>query len=160
MRAIVVYYSLEGDTKYVAEKIAQRIGADLLNLEPVKPYPTGKASKYLFGGKAVVFGEHPKLKEYHFTPEDYDLVILGTPVWAGGFTPPLRTFLAEQDLSQKEMGLFVCSAGGNGQKCLQKLMETLEISKAKAQLSLVDPAKKPSLEKDKMIEAFADSLVC
>ena len=45
MKILIVYYSLEGNTKYVAEKIAEQTGADLLCLEPEKAYPTGKVTK-------------------------------------------------------------------------------------------------------------------
>lgn len=159
MKAAVIYYSLEGNTKYAAQKIAQKLGADLLELMPVKAYPTGKASKYIVGGKAVLVKERPKLREYVFVPEKYDLVVLGTPVWAGSFAPPLRTFVSEQNLSQKAVGLFTCSASGNGQKCMQKLMEALGISSMKAELNLVNPAKEQTQGDNEKIEAFCDQLV-
>ena len=47
MNTAVVYYSLEGNTQYAAEKVAGELGADLIRLVPVKEYPTGKLSKYL-----------------------------------------------------------------------------------------------------------------
>ena len=50
MKSIVIYYSLDGNTKYAAGKIADRLGADLIQLIPAKEYPTGKISKYFWGG--------------------------------------------------------------------------------------------------------------
>ena len=67
MKSIVVYYSLEGNTKYAAEKIAGMIGADLLELKPVKSYPTGKVGKFLWGGKSAVMAETPELE-----PDEFD----------------------------------------------------------------------------------------
>ena len=46
MNVAVVYFSLEGNTKYVAEKIARTLGADIITLIPAKEYPTGQVSKY------------------------------------------------------------------------------------------------------------------
>lgn len=43
MKVAVVYFSLEGNTKYVAEKIAKVLDADMIQLIPVKEYPTGNA---------------------------------------------------------------------------------------------------------------------
>ena len=49
MKAIIVYYSLEGNTDYTANILAKELGADLLRLEPVTPYPTD--NKKFFAGK-------------------------------------------------------------------------------------------------------------
>ena len=88
MKTIVVYFSLEGNTEYVAEKISDYLKTDTLRLEPVKEYPRGNFSKFFWGGKSVVFGETPKLVPYNFDASKYDVIIIGTPVWAGSFTPP------------------------------------------------------------------------
>ena len=36
MKTLIVYYSHEGNTDFVAKKIAEKTGADLLKLVPVK----------------------------------------------------------------------------------------------------------------------------
>jgi len=36
MKTLVVYYSLEGNTKFIAETISKTVGADLLELKPIK----------------------------------------------------------------------------------------------------------------------------
>ena len=46
MKAIVVYYSLSGHTEYAAETIARKLGAEIVRLEPKKPYPRNKASAH------------------------------------------------------------------------------------------------------------------
>jgi len=40
MKTIIVYYSLEGNTDYAANKIASELGADILRIDPVKNYPS------------------------------------------------------------------------------------------------------------------------
>ena len=82
MNTLIVYYSLEGNTEYAAKKIAAETGADLLRLEPVKAYPSGKVSKFVWGGKSAVMAETPELQPYQFRPEAYDRIIFGFPVWA------------------------------------------------------------------------------
>ena len=71
MAAIVVYYSLEGNTAYAAERIASELGADLLRLYPEKEYPDGGFKKFFWGGKSAIMAETPKLKPYTFDAEDY-----------------------------------------------------------------------------------------
>ena len=46
MRTAIVYYSMSGNTRYVAEKIAEKINADVIRIEPVKAYPDQGAKKF------------------------------------------------------------------------------------------------------------------
>ena len=64
MKTLMVYYSLEGNTKYVAEMIKEYTGADILPLIPAKEYPKGNVTKYIWGGKSAVFGDKPKFLPY------------------------------------------------------------------------------------------------
>ena len=95
MKTAIVYYSMSGNTKYVADKIAEKIDADIIRIEPVKAYPDQGAKKFIWGGKSAVMGETPALQSYEFSAEKYDRIILGTPVWASTFAPPIRSFLKE-----------------------------------------------------------------
>lgn len=154
MKSIVVYFSLEGNSKYVADRIAEYVGADTLGLEPVKKYPTGNVSKFVWGGKSVVFGDKPKLLPYKFDAKDYDVIIIGTPVWAGTFAPPLKTFLREHDLSHKKVALYACCGGGSTEKCIDNLKKELKNCEIIGSFSLVDPGQKQSEENIQTIKAF------
>ncbi len=39
MKTLIVYYSLEGNVQWTAEKLASRLGADTLRLVPKAAYP-------------------------------------------------------------------------------------------------------------------------
>lgn len=159
MKAIVVYFSLEGNTKYVADLIKNSIGADILRLEPVKDYPKGNASKYFWGGKSVVFGETPKLAAYDFSAEEYDVIIIGTPVWAGSFTPPIKTFLKENNLSKKKVAFFACNSGGEADKCFDKLRKEMNGCDVIATLSLTEPGNKQKDENTFKIKEFCNKII-
>lgn len=154
MKSIVIYYSLEGNTDYAAKAIAEALGADTLRLETVEPYPLG-AKRFLLGGKDAVSGAAPALKPYAFDISVYDTVILGTPLWAWTFAPPLRTFLNEHDLHGKKLAFFVSSMGGQDKKCFRRMMEALDVTDAPT-LSLIDPLKRKKDEDQAAIRAFAD----
>ena len=157
MKTVVVYYSLQGNVRYVAEKVSKGLDADLIELVPVKAYPDKGMKKFIWGGSAVTFKKKPDLEPYSFNASDYDLIILGTPVWASGFTPPLRTFLEDNDLTGKKIAVIATSAGGNSVKCIEKLKEASGADAFVAQLSLIDPGSSPSDEKDKQIDEFINS---
>jgi flavodoxin len=158
MRAIVVYFSLEGNSKYVADKIAEYIGADVLRLEPLKDYPQGNVSKFFWGGKSVVFGEKPKLVSYDFSATEYDAIIIGTPVWAGSFAPPIKTFLKDNDLLKKKIALFACHSGGGAEKCFDKLKKEMPDCEVFATLNLVNPGKNQQEENVQEIEMFCNRI--
>lgn len=158
MKAAVIYYSLEGNTRLAAELIARKLDADLIPLTPSKGYPTGKVSKYFWGGKSATFVEAPKLEPYDFDPDLYDLLVLGTPVWAGTFAPPLRTFIRENHLSAKKLALFACCSGGSTAKCFSQIEREIGSVPAVSKLRLIDPLLGRREEVDRSITGFCAEL--
>lgn len=61
MKDLVVYFSLEGNTQYVAERIKEQTGADLSRLVPKKAYQDKGFAKFFWGGKSAVMAEKPAL---------------------------------------------------------------------------------------------------
>ncbi|MDE6714187.1 MAG: NAD(P)H-dependent oxidoreductase [Lachnospiraceae bacterium] len=163
MKTAIVYYSMSGNTAYVAEKIAERIKAsgevDLIRIEPEKAYPDKGAKKFFWGGKSAVMGESPALQPYKFNIEKYDRIIFGTPVWASTFVPPLRTFIHENpEVKDKKIAVFTCFSGGGADKATDKLKKYLGIETFEAELILIDPKNKEKAEDDAKIEEFCSAL--
>jgi menaquinone-dependent protoporphyrinogen IX oxidase len=112
MKTLVAYYSLDGSTATVAKAIAAALPADLLFLQPVKDLQAKGFAKYVLGGAQVVMGIRPKLLPFAQDPAGYDRILLGSPIWAGSFTPPVKTFLADTRLQGKPIAYFYCNEGG------------------------------------------------
>ena len=125
MKTAVVYYSLEGNTDFVAQAISESVGAELIRLYPKKDIPREGFMRYLSGGKQVFKKEKPELEPLSENPEDYDVLFVGTPVWAGSFAPALASFFADVNLSGKKIALFTCHRGGPG-KAAQRMREALK----------------------------------
>ena len=159
MKTLIVYYSLEGNTAWAAERIAEITGAELLRLEPVKAYPTAGFRKFFWGGKSAVMAETPKLLPYEFDAGKYDRIVFGFPVWAGNVTPPIRTFVKENDLSGKRISAFACQSGSGAEKAFRKLREALGIAAFEAELVLIDPKAKPDPQNERKIEAFCSAVL-
>ena len=158
MKTIIVYYSMGGNTEYAAKQIAEELGSDLLRIEPKKAYPNSGFRKFLWGGKSAVMAETPELEPYEFDGTDYERVILGFPIWAGNVTPPIRTFLKENDLSGKSLAAFACQSGAGAEKAFGKLLAAVGADKLEAELILIDPKDKPSEANDQKIQAFCEKL--
>jgi len=122
MRKLVAYYSRTGNTKFVAEKIVEQLDADLCEVVDKK----NRKGKLIFltGGFAAM---REKLTEIEVTNsvEDYDLVVVGSPVWAGKISPAIRTFLVTNDFSNKRVAYFVTLGGNKAEKSLKNMKETI-----------------------------------
>ena len=158
MKTLIVYYTLEGNTHYAAKKIASLLDADVLRVKPVKTYPRKGFRKFLWGGKSAVMAETPELEPYTFDASAYDRIVFGFPVWAGNVTPPLRTFIKENDLSGKRFAAFACQSGAGAEKAFEKLKTALGIRELDAELVLVDPKTKPDPINEKKISGFCGKL--
>ena len=158
MKTLIVYYTLEGNTHYAAKKIASLLDADMLRIKPVKTYPRKGFRKYLWGGKSAVMAETPELEPYTFDASAYDRIVFGFPVWAGNVTPPLRTFIKENDLSGKRFAAFACQSGAGAEKAFENLKAALGIRELDAELVLIDPKAKPDPKNEKKISGFCGKL--
>lgn len=147
MKTLVVFYSLEGNTKTAAERIAAELGADMVRLVPQKDIPTQAPAKFFKGGFLAALGCGTKLQKLQIVkpdgtvvpePEDYfgvktdseivrsyDRVILGTPVWANRPALAVNEFLRRYADPQQIVAVFTYAGGGDNSLCMQYLGKKL-----------------------------------
>ena len=140
MKKLVIFYSFEGNTKVIAENIALAVGADILELKPEKEQKPNGFLKYLWGGKQVLMRACPGLQPLDKDPRKYDLLFIGTPVWAGTYAPALRTFFSGQRFTTKKIALFCCHGGGKG-TIFDKLKNALPDNQIVGEIDFQDPLK-------------------
>lgn len=152
MKKLVVYYSLSGNTKEAAIKIAKAIDADLLELETVKNMPKGFAAQIIVGGGQVMMKYIPELKPFDKNVEEYDEIILGSPIWNSKGVPAVNAFLKDESAAAKVTSLFFLSGGGEVQKGLDAITKLLP--NLKNTVSLLDKKHEDSKDNDSKIEQF------
>ncbi|MBR3153029.1 MAG: flavodoxin family protein, partial [Clostridia bacterium] len=64
MKKAIVYYSMSGNADYVANRISEKLDADLIRISPKKEYPNKGVMKFFWGGKSAIMGETPELEDY------------------------------------------------------------------------------------------------
>lgn len=158
MSTVVVYYSLEGNVELIADLISKKTGADTIKLNPQKQYPKEGFGKFFWGGKSVFFKEKPKLLNGNLNLGKYTNIIIGTPIWAGSFTPPINTFLLDNKIENKNIYLYACHAGGGTDKCFKKIGEILKGNKIIRTVDFVDPKKLDQKAVDEKVSAFCAGL--
>ena len=114
MKSLVIYYSYRGNTKNIVDMIRKKIDADVLRIETVVPYSTNYNQVVNQGQDEVNRGYCPKLKPVDINLDQYDTIILGTPVWWYTFAPAMHTFLKSQNWKGKTVYPFATNGGWIG----------------------------------------------
>ena len=149
MKTVVVYFSLSGNTKFVAEKIAQQLDADLCQVID-KNFKSGRML-YIKGGAASM---REKLSDIEVEKpiDNYDLVIVGSPVWAGKISPAIRTFLVNNNFSDKQLAFFVSIGGDKPEKAFVNIKKTTELEPIIDGLGVTQPLENKSDAENQVIE--------
>ncbi|RLF84946.1 flavodoxin [Thermococci archaeon] len=119
MKTLVVFYSRSGTTKRVAQEVAKALNADIDELIDKKSRKG--VLGFLRAGYDATRGKTTEI-EFEKDPYDYDLVIVGTPIWNGRVTPAIRTYLLWNREKIKNAAFFSTCAGRPG-KCLEQMEE-------------------------------------
>ncbi len=102
-KKLVLYFSVYGTAKKVAEEIARQAGADIMEIEPAIPYD-GDRNHYnalaKYAKKEHDEDMRPAIKN-KLPIEEYDTVFIGYPMWWYTFPMILYTLFDEYDFSGK-----------------------------------------------------------
>ena len=102
-REMVVYFSVYGTAKVVAEEIAKQTGADLVEIEPVVPYD-GDRNHYnalaRLAKKEHDADQRPEIKN-EINIDAYDTIFIGYPMWWYTFPMIIYTLFDKYDFSGK-----------------------------------------------------------
>lgn len=112
-KTLVLYYSLTGNTKAVAEEIASQTGADIEAIVCLDPYDTNFEAciqRCIQEREAAVL---PVISPLKADLSKYDTIFIGYPVWFGTYPPPVIKWLKGVDLSGKKIIPF-CTFGSGG----------------------------------------------
>ena len=131
MKKLVVFYSYTGHTKMIAENIQRKLNCDILEIKPVKPYSTDYQTVVDEEQNNSSVGKTPDIQKIDKNLNDYDEIIIGTPVWWYTIAPVIRTFFTRNDLSNKTIKPFATNAGwlGHTFQEIQKLCPNSKVDK-------------------------------
>lgn len=110
---LVLYYSQTSNTKTVAREIATRLGADIEEIIPLKPYEGDLQATVERCRQEREEGITPEIQPLTSDLSQYDVIFLGYPVWFGTYAPPVAALLDQVDLSGKKIVPF-CTFGSGG----------------------------------------------
>lgn len=122
-KVLVAYFSAQGHTKALAEKIASVTGGRLFEIEPAQPYTEEDLDGWNDSARGTRESKdrttRPEVKSRVENFEQYDTIYLGFPIW--WYTAPtiVNTFLEAYDTAGKVIIPFATS-GGSGYGATEK----------------------------------------
>ena len=113
-RMLVVFYSRSETTAAVARRLADALDADCARLQEADDRRRAGAVGFLRCLADVIGNRAANLRPTARSPSAYDVVVLGTPVWAGRASTPVSTWLARHAHELRATAFF-CTMGARGE---------------------------------------------
>ena len=125
-KSLVLYFSVYGTAKNVAEEIARQTGADIIEIEPAVPYDSDRGhynDLAKLAKKEHDEDQRPAIKNA-IPVGEYDVIYLGYPMWWYTFPMIIYTLFDQYDFSGKTLIPFnthMGSGDGGTYRTIQKL---------------------------------------
>lgn len=111
MKIGIVYYSRTGNTKKAAQILEEKLkgkkaDVSLIEIEQIK------RPGFFTAGRAAMKQTELPIKNTEFDMKDYDILLVGSPTWAGNPSPFAKSFMNKaQNIRGKKVGVFYTCGG-------------------------------------------------
>lgn len=144
MKTLVMYFSINGHCEKAAKRVQASLACDLAEIKmntPLKGFML-----YFLGGFEAA---NKKLRPAHVDVDvnQYDKIIIITPVWASSIPAPVRFILNKYSLVSKQLTVMVSAASGKTKKAEMQIKDLFPLS------TII------GVSLDKMSDAQLDSLI-
>lgn len=123
VKALVAYYSRTGTTRKAVKVIAEELPADIEEIHDTKK--RARPIGWLRSGMDGAPENLSKIMELMYDPAGYDVVVIGTPIWAGKMSLATRTCLGGKKAAFNQVTFFITSGSGNIERCSAVMKEVL-----------------------------------
>ncbi len=134
-KILIIYYSRTGFTSTVANEIANSCGADLESIRDIRRRFDGKS--YLRLVFEAAMHSDTLIRRVRYAPDNYDVVVIGTPIWCWNVSNPIRTYIKIHRHQFKRIAFFF-TYGGSGQVKIFQDLEKLAGQTPIARLAVKD----------------------
>ncbi len=124
MKSLVVYYSLTGKTRLVAQVIAEALKAAPVEIQEKRPIPWPFV--YLSGGFAALTDRGRKINPIDVDLKQYERIFIGSPIWASRPTPAVNSFIYQANFEGRDIIPFFTMGGDNADKALANITAKIE----------------------------------
>jgi len=130
LKPLVVYYSLTGKTKLVAQVIAEALNAKLVEIKETKSRKPGP-SIYAIGGLEATMNKRSKINPIDVDLKQHDTIFIGSPIWNSRPAPAINSFIYQTNFEGRSIIPFFTMYGDNSEKALANITAKIEKSQGK-----------------------------
>jgi len=156
-KVLVVYYSLSGRTRDIAERIQTKTNADIYEIKPVEDIKNS-FSLYIKSKSDLKKGTYPALQGNMPDIGRYDLVFVGSPIWWYTAATPVMAFLSKADFKGKKVVPF-STQGSNAGTFLEDFMKIAKNANVTGYQSFDNMGKEYDKAVDNKISIWLNSLI-
>jgi menaquinone-dependent protoporphyrinogen IX oxidase len=151
LNAIVVFFSRDGTTRKVAQAIGDRLHCEVEEITE----PKGRKGflGFMRSGYQAYRQKASKINPIVAKVKRFDIVVVGTPVWAGRLSSPVRAFLVKHGKGVRKVAFFCTKASSES----SKVFGAMESLTGKAPVSILD-LKKEEVDKHTYYKKLNDFL--
>lgn len=124
MKNCIIYHSYSGNTRIVAESIHTTLGGRLIEVKS-RRY-SSRLTAYTIGCYRAMKGMHDRIEPEKIDISPDDLIIIGTPVWAGRATPAINGAVLALNGCEGKPAVIFATCGGKEGETLSLLKKALE----------------------------------
>ncbi|MDH4300314.1 MAG: hypothetical protein OEV54_06690 [Dehalococcoidia bacterium] len=124
MKSLVVYYSLTGKTKLVAQVIAEALNATLVQIEERRPISFPFV--YLSGSFAAYLNRGRRINPIDVDLKQYERIFIGSPMWAYRPTPAVNSFIYQTNFEGRAVIPFFTMGGDSSETALANITAKIE----------------------------------
>ena len=137
MKKIFIYYSLTGNWDVIADYLKNK-EYDIRKVETSEILLHNYILRILSGGYKAMINYEDKLIDFNNKIEEYDEIIIGSPIWNSRLSSPINTALKMLDLKNKKVDFILYSRSGKSFKATEKINAKYPDSKI---INLKEPKK-------------------
>jgi flavodoxin len=123
MKTSIIFNSYSGNTRGVAEAVHAACGGNLI--EVVSKEYSSKITAYTIGCYRAMKGMSDPIEPKTIDVAADDLIVIGTPVWAGRATPAVNAAVAALEGCKGKKAVIFATCGGKERETLPVLKKAL-----------------------------------
>lgn len=120
MKKIFIYYSMYGNGDLISD-IYKEKGYDIRKVISKVNYPKKMFPLMMIGGFKALFKIKDKLVDFDNNIDNYDEIVIGTPIWFDRVSAPINSVLKALNLTNKKVSFILWSASGNATKAVERI---------------------------------------
>ena len=123
MKTCIIYHSYSGNTRSVAERVHAACGGKLIEVKSVEY--SSRLAAYTLGCYRAMKGMCDPIEPAIIDVATDDLIVIGTPVWAGRATPAINAAVAALQGCRGKSAVIFATCGGKERDTLPVLRKAL-----------------------------------